>query len=116
MYEIREIAVKRGEEERSLWVIEFEDSSYDIIGEFLMTDAPTKNYRILEDLNKVLNEEEISIKISGNRCSLKISKNQTKMEDLFDGLFEDLETYSPIEIDTQFLRDLILEWKERTEN
>jgi|SRR5690625_421722 len=115
MYEIREVIVKNGDFERSIWVINFEDSKYDIVGEFLMTDAPMMSYRILEDLKDVLTGKREEATVNGNRCSLRINKECTYIEDLFDGLFEDFDTYSPAHIGTKELRDLIYMWKETTE-
>lgn len=115
MYEIREVIVKNGSLERSIWVINFHDSKYDILGEFLMTDAPAMSYRILKDIEEVLSGERDRARVSGNRCSLEITPELTKLEDLFDGLFENFDTYPPVEIETLLLRDLIVMWKERTE-
>lgn len=115
MYEIREVIVKNGDMERSIWVINFKDSKYDILGEFLMTDASMMSYRILLDFEEVLSGVRDQVTVSGNRCSLYITREFTRLEDMFDGLFEDFDTYEAVEVETTFLKDLIEMWKARTE-
>ena len=114
MYEIREVIVNNRDEQRSIFVIHFSDSKYDIVGEYLMTDGPMMSYKILEDIESVLNGEQEVAQVSGNRCALQITKELTKIEDLFDGLFDDLDTYPSVEIETSLLKDLIEMWKEKT--
>lgn len=115
MYEIREVLVRNGEHERSILVINFQDAKYDIVGEYLMTDAPMMNYRILEDIDQVLSGEKDELIINGNRCSLQIQGEKTYIEDLFDGLFEDFDTYDSLSLPTEELRELISMWREKTE-
>ncbi|HLS36248.1 MAG TPA: hypothetical protein VK061_08430 [Bacillota bacterium] len=115
MYEIREVMITQGKEERSVWVIDFHDEKYEIISEFLMTDAPMMDYHILTDLEEVLRNDKKENKVSGNRCFLHIKKDFTYIEDLFDGLFDDFETYPSVEVETNILKDLIVMWREKTE-
>lgn len=57
MYEIREVIIKKGVTERSVWVIDFDDPSFEIIGEYLMTDAKLMNYQVLDQMAEVLSGE-----------------------------------------------------------
>lgn len=114
MYDIREVIVKNGPHERSVWVIDFDDPKMDIIGEFLMTDAPMMSYRVLDDLNDVLSGEKTEATFSGNRCSVNIHRKRTVIEDLFVGLFHEFDTFASCEIDTNELKDLIIMWREQT--
>lgn len=113
MYQIREVTLKNKHEERKRLVIEFEDPAQAIVGEFLMTDASLLNYSVLEDLNKVIAKECTNLESSGNRCFLKIKPDKTYLEDLFEGLFTDVDTLPPYEINTKKLRDLVVMWKEK---
>lgn len=114
MYDIREVIVKNGPHERSVWVIDFEDPSMDIIGEFLMTDASMMDYQVLDELNDVLSGTKSDSKFNGNRCILHINGQQTKIEDLFVGLFDDFHTFESCKINTEELRDLIVLWRKQT--
>lgn len=116
MYQIREVIIKNGQVERKRWIIEFDDPSRTIVGEFLMADASLLNFSVLDDLNKVLSGASDYIETSGNRCALVIRPDQTIIEDLFEGLFSDVDPIPSYAIDTKELRDLVLMWKEKSES
>lgn len=115
MYHIREVILKSEHAERKRLIIEFKDPAQAIVAEFLMTDASLLNFSVLDDLNKVITGESDYLESSGNRCFLKIEPHKTYLEDLFEGLYTDFNTYPPYEIDTAELRDLVVMWKEKIE-
>ncbi len=115
MYHIREVILKHKHAERKRLIIEFEDPALAIVGEFLMTDASMLNFSVLDELNKVLTGKRDYIESSGNRCSLEIRSDQTRIEDLFEDMFANFDTLPPYEIDTKELRDLVVMWKEKIE-
>ncbi|MEI3614644.1 hypothetical protein [Pseudogracilibacillus sp. SO30301A] len=106
MYQIREILLKNGTHEVKRKVIEFDDSSMQIVGEFLMADAPLLGGEILQEIDSVLTGERDVVKSSGNRCSVSIQADITLLEDLF-------EIYPPYNIDTKKLRDLTEMWLDK---
>lgn len=115
MYQFKEITVAHDQVERQVLIIEFTDPQKRILGEFLMNDASLLNYRVLDQLDRVLSGETEWEESSGNRCSLEISREKTVVEDLFSGMFADFTTLPTYEIDTKKLKDLIIIWKEKVE-
>src|SRR5690625_4444247 len=113
MYQIREVTLNNKHMERKRLIIEFADPAQAIVGEFLMTDASLLNFSILEDLNKVISGESNDLESSGNRCFLKITPHKTYIEDLYEGLYADFDTFPAYEMDTVELRDLVVMWKRK---
>lgn len=111
MYTIREVSLQHGAHERKRSVITFQEREKQIIGEFLMSDAPLLEFAIIHDIKLVLHGEEKSITRNGNRCSIIIEKGSTHIEDLYNDLYEGLHTYPPFDMDTVELLDLIRMWK-----
>lgn len=114
MYRIREIILKNGSVERKDLVIQFDDPKMDIVGEFLMADARLLQAAILDDIDRVLAGGKDFIASSGNRCKLEINAVTTWMYDLFEDL-DDVNTFSPYEIDTRELRRLVIMWLDKLE-
>lgn len=113
MYEIKEITLKNKNTEKKRLIIEFNDPEMAILGEFLMADAGMLDYRVLDQINFVLAGSSTVEKFSGNRTSLTIERTDTKIEDLFESLFDDFNPFEVVEMNTVKLRDLILTWKEK---
>lgn len=83
MYEIREIELKNGEHIKKRLVITFADSAYEIVGTFLMSDAPMFQFELIEDVGAVLAGKREPFTMAGNRCELKVDVRETRIEDLF---------------------------------
>ncbi len=115
MYAIKEITLQHGQHERKRSVITFEEREKQIVGEFLMSDAPMLQFAIIQDIEIVLRGEESCILRNGNRCSIKITKNTTHIEDLYTDLYEGLHTYAPYEMDTTEVLSLVRMWKKHIE-
>lgn len=113
MYEIKEITLKNKNTDKKRLIIEFNDPEMAILGEFLMADAGMLDYRVLDQINFVLAGSSTVEKFSGNRTSLTIERTDTKIEDLFESLFDDFNPFEVVEMNTVKLRDLILTWKEK---
>lgn len=115
MYAIKEITLQQGQHERKRSVITFKEREKQIVGEFLMSDAPMLEFAIIQDIDIVLRGEESYILRSGNRCSVKITKDRTYIEDLYTDLYEGLHTYAPYEMDTNEVLSLVHMWKKHIE-
>lgn len=111
MYTIREVSLQHGTHERKRSVITFQEREKQIIGEFLMSDAPMMNFAIIHDIEVVLQGIENSITRNGNRCTITIMKYNTHIEDLYSDLYEGLHTYTPFSMDTNEVLALIRMWK-----
>lgn len=109
MYKIREVTLKNGPKEKNVLVIDFDDPDMQIVGEFLMADAPLLHWQILREMEQVLAGEKQVATSSGNRCNLTIRPASTIISDLFVGM-DDVDVYPSYEIDTEELRDLIVMW------
>ncbi len=111
MYTIREVSLQHGDHQRKRSVITFKDRKKQIVGEFLMSDAPMMDFAIIHDIQVVLRGEEQSITRNGNRCTITITKEITHIEDLYTDLYEGLHTYAPYVMDTKEALTLIRMWK-----
>lgn len=116
MYQFKEITLKNQAKEKKVLVIEFAKKEMGIVAEFLMTDASLLDYEVLDIIDSVLTSESRQETFSGNRCFLYIKKNTTRIEDLFEDMFEGLDTFPAYEIDTKELRKLIETWKSESAN
>ncbi|WP_051291522.1 hypothetical protein [Fictibacillus gelatini] len=79
------------------------------------TEATQITDSILKYIDKVLSGESDYEEFNGNRCSIEIRKDKTLVEDLFEGLYDDFDTFPTYEISTQELRDLIVMWVKKVE-
>ena len=112
MYQVKEIRLTNGGRERKRLVIEFCDPDKQIVGEFLMSDAPMLNGIILQEIDQVLNGKKRMITSSGNRCFITVKSDVTMIEDLLTAM-EGVEAYPPYTLDTKELRELIVMWFEK---
>lgn len=83
MYEIREIELKNGDYTKKRLVIMFKDVGYEIVGTFLMSDAPMFQFELIEDIGAVLAGKRESFTQAGNRCHITVGVGETVIEDLF---------------------------------
>lgn len=113
MYQFKEVKLKNAKKQGTVLAIGFDEPAYAIVGEFLMSDASMFDYAIIKDIEAVLNDEKEVVKTSGNRCALTIRKDTTKIEDLLDGMFDDVVTYEPIVMSTKELKHLTNVWKQK---
>lgn len=113
MYQFREVELKNKKMIKKVLVIEFDQEDMAIVAEFLMTDASLLDYSILRQIDKVLSGEHNCEKANGNRFNLVIKPDTTRMEDLFEGLFDDFVTYPTYEMSTKTLRELIVMWRDK---
>ncbi len=109
MYQIKEVVLKNGEFTKKRSVITFDDPDMQIVGEFLMADAPMVGADILQQINTVLAGDRTTVESIGNRCAATIEKETTIITDLFEGM-EGVQVYAPYKINTLELRDLIEMW------
>lgn len=114
MYTFKEVKLKNAGKQKSILAIEFDDPTYAIVAEFLMSDASMFDYHILNEIDVVLAGKRINLKSNGNRCALTIGIGTTKIEDLLDGMFDDIVTHQPLEISTKELKHLINVWKQKS--
>lgn len=113
MYGFKEVTLQNGPHEKKVLVIEFAEPEMEIIGEFLMADASLLDYRILDIIDDVLsgtNDYEVS---SGNRCSLEIKQDKTRVSDLLAGMYDGFEGFQAIDMDTRELQALIIMWRDK---
>lgn len=113
MYQFREVVLRNKTIEKKVLVIEFDEADKAIVAEFLMTDASMLKYSVLKTINHVLSGVSEYEKTSGNRYGLVIKRDKTQIEDLFEGLFDDFDTYPSYRVDTAELRDLIIMWRDK---
>lgn len=115
MYQFKEIDLKNKDQTKKVLAIEFSEEKMSIVAEFLMTDASLLDYEVLTKMDQVLAGMSKHEESSGNRCGLVIERNTTKIEDLFEDLFDDFNTYESYEMSTVKLRELIVMWRDKQE-
>lgn len=113
MYEIREVVIGSGKNERKRLIIEFLHPSEAILGEFLMTDASLLNKEILQEIEEVLEGKEDFIIGSGNRCGWKIDREKAIINDLFEGMDPDIPFLPTCTVETVKLYELLHMWLEK---
>lgn len=113
MYQFKEVELKNKHQNKKVLAIEFKDQDMDIVAEFLMTDASLLDYGVLTQVDQVLAGNSKRKVSNGNRYGLVIERNTTKIEDLFEDLFDDFNTYEPYEMSTVKLRELIVMWRDK---
>lgn len=112
MYDIKEITLKNKQYEKKRKIITFHDEAMTIVGEFLMTDAPLMDGKVLHIIERVIQGKEETATFTGQRCQLMIAKDETTIVDLYaerPGMTK-LASYT---IDTITLLDLIHMWLQR---
>src|SRR5690625_3794768 len=111
MYSIEEKVLTNNSLTKKIPIISFHNPEMAIVAEFLMTDAPMLQFSVLEKIDQVLSGKKEKIHSSGQRTSWVLKKDVTKIEDLFDGLYEGVKTHPPVKIETKLLKDLIYMWQ-----
>lgn len=109
-YEIKQIELHNKNGTRKKLIIEFFDPAYALLGEFLNVDASLLNWYILREVKAVLDNEKDQVESSGNRTSITVTKEQTRIEDLFDGIIADEDVLTPIVIETDTLYQILVNW------
>jgi|SRR5690625_545307 len=109
LYQIKEITLTNGPKERKRSTIIFDDPKMQIVGEFLMTDAPMIQGEILRDMEQVISGEKEAIEVNGNRFFVTMKDDVTKIEDLFTGM-DGVETYPAYTMQTKELKELVEMW------
>lgn len=112
MYEIREIVLKNGPVERKRLVIEFHNQDQQIVGEFLMVDANLLEGKIVREIKRLMVGEKEEVQFSGNRCFVKVRRDKTYFEDLYEGV-AGMKSYPPYEMDTNEFYELVKMWFKR---
>lgn len=113
MYHFKEIELENKNMKKTVLAIEFEAEDMAIVAEFLMTDASLLDYKVLSQIDRVLAGTSRIEHANGNRYGLVIKRDMTRMEDLFEDLFDDFQTYPAYEISTVKLRELIVSWRDK---
>src|SRR5699024_1410767 len=88
MYEIREIELKNDQHVKKRLVITFKNPEEEIIGVFLMTDAPMYHFELIEDIEAVLSGRKKGFTHAGNRCEIEVDVDETIISDLFEDMVE----------------------------
>lgn len=112
MYEIREIVLKNGPVERKRLVIEFHNQDQQIVGEFLMVDANLLEGKIVREIKRLMVGEKEEVQFSGNRCFVKVRRDKTYFEDLYEDV-AGMKSYPPYEMDTNEFYELVNMWFKR---
>lgn len=112
LYEIKEIELHNKNETRKKLIIQFSNPACSLLGEFLNVDASLLNWYILQEVKAVLADEKRRVKSSGNRTSIEITKEQTKIEDLLDGIVADEDLLAPVVIETEKFYRILMKWYE----
>lgn len=111
MYEIREIELKNDKHVKRRLVITFEDPQEEIIGVFLMSDAPMYQFELIGDLEAVLSGQREPFVQAGNRCEIEVGVKETVISDLFAHMVEDAAMPS-VTLKTEKLLQYIKMWQE----
>ena len=116
MYQIKEVTLRHGKHIRNHLIIEFNDSKYAILSEFLMTDAPMFQRELMQEVKEVLEGQREVVKGSGNRTSWNISIQHAVIEDLFLYMDQNIPSYPTCMIETSTLYDIMFEWFQAQDN
>lgn len=109
-YEIKEIELQNKNKIRPRLIITFADSNYELLGEWLMVDAPLFNWHVLDKIQKVLANEKEKFQSSGNRTSITITKDKTIIEDLLASIVDDGDLLATVVLDTVEFQGVLLQW------
>lgn len=109
-YEIKEIKLQNKRKQRTRLVITFANPKYTLLSEYLMVDAPLLNWRILMDLQQVLSNKKEEVQLSGNRTSIMITKEETKLDDLLVGLVDEDDLLETVVMSTAKFHEILLQW------
>src|SRR5690625_2433719 len=116
MYQIKEVTLQHGKHTRRRLVIEFDESKYAILSEFLMSDAPMLQRELMKEVKEVLECQRKAVKGSGNRTSWSINEEQAVIEDLFTYMDQNIPSYPTCIIETSKLYDIMFEWFQAQDN
>lgn len=109
MYELKEITLKNKGHEKKRLVINFFEKKYDILAEFLMSDAKLLSDELELAFIKVNTDRVDKVVLTGNRCAVEIKKNETEISDLFADLNQ--KEFHPLKISTESFYDFVSLWK-----
>lgn len=109
MYELKEIRLHHGKHEKTRLVINFYDEEMAVIGEFIMTDVPLLQYKLIDEVKSLLTGETSLVKGSGNRTAWYITRETAVIEDLF----VEMDGLAPYEINTKTLLSIMEDWRSK---
>lgn len=110
-YSIKEITLQRGERRKKRKVIQFDDPNLTLLEEFLMVDAPLRNWQILNEFEQIKRVKQGTITYTGNRTTVTVTPTNTTIEDALD-VFNGENT---VEIETDQLYKLLKTWQKEIE-
>ena len=110
MYEIREIELRNGQHVKKRLVITFENPAYEIVGTFLMSDAPMFQFELIEDIGAVLAGKREPFTQSGNRCEITVGVGETTITDLFEDDAPDV-SMEAVTVNTRKLLEWMKMWR-----
>lgn len=105
MYQVKEVILRNKEETKKRLVIQFDDARFDIISNFIMTDLPLLEYKLVDEITSLLEGKVTEVKGSGNQTAWHITAKQAYIEDLFED-----NGLTAVEIETSLLYDIIMDW------
>lgn len=108
MYELKEITLQNKDYKKKRLVINFYDPQYNILAEFLMSDACLLSEEISHAFKLVSSREKVEL--SGNRCHVEIKKAETYISDLFSN--NESNSYPSLKLNTEEFKQYINIWKE----
>jgi len=108
MYELKEVTLKNKHYEKKRLVINFYNPQYNILAEFLMSDACLLSEEISRAFKLVSSGEKVEL--SGNRCHVEIKQTETCIYDLFSD--NESISYPSLKLTTEEFKQYINIWKE----
>jgi len=112
LYKVREIELKNKNQTIKRLIIEFEDSACAILAEYLMVDAPLLNWKVINEMDAVLNERKKETQLSGNRTLITVNNLETKIEDLLAGMVDESDKLPTVVIETDAFHHILINWYE----
>lgn len=109
-YEIKEVELRNNSITKKRRIIQFADEQYEILAEFLMSDAPLMDWQIVREVENVVNGNATSIKSSGNRTHIHVTLEETVLTDLLASIENDFSALQPLRIKTENLYSLLQRW------
>lgn len=109
-YEIKEVELRNNSITKKRRIIQFADEQYEILAEFLMSDAPLMDWQIVRQVENVINGNATSIKSSGNRTHIHVTLEETVLTDLLSSIEKDFSALQPLRIKTENLYSLLQRW------
>lgn len=115
-YEIKTIELRNQKHLRKRLVIEFKNPSLAILATFLMVDAPLLNWRILADIEAIINKEKSTIQSTGNRTTITVTEEITTIEDALTDLMDEDAVLETVHLKTTEFNEVLKEWHQRIKN